>query len=319
MLLQELSGISETLYLVEESYSSQRTIESTLRYLAGVHTFVAQEKIRLIRIKKEEQTLGLFIFNPGNKEFPVDFWSVFTGALAKEPYRREFEELSASILLQNPAEKEFEISSELWRDAINEYYSLMLISRNLCPGCSTELEAYDCVFSEGRVKTVQESFEKLKAKGYSFESGKKGKMLEVCCGNGMSTLALHRMGFEPLGVEVNKCTLCQGLEHRVLNPKKALVLDATKLSEYFEPEFDFVVGFMLGLVYEFNKGLWIGIVKEAAKVTAKGGLLLFSVKSRPEIEILAKALFEVGVIGEIVDNEDSDGIFDQWLFIGRKI
>lgn len=315
MLLQEISGITEDIYLVEESYPAQRRIESTLRYLHGVRAFLEGEKMRLLRVREGERTLGFLLFNPGDRDV-VDFWSVFTGALAKEPYSTKFEELAASVLALNPAEREVEVSSELWRDAVNEYYSLMLVNRNLCPGCSTGPESYDSVFSEQRVKRVLELFESLKAKGYSFKSG---KMLEVCCGNGMSTLGLYRMGLDPLGVEVSKCTLCQGLEHGVLNPRKALVMDATQLSEYFEPgSFDSAVGFMLGLVYEFNKGLWIRIVQEAAKVTAEGGLLLFTVKSRPEIEILAKALEEAGVKGEIVDNEDADGIFDQWFFVGRK-
>ena len=38
----------------------------------------------------------------------------------------------------------------------------------------------------------------------------------------------------------------------------------------------------------------------------------------PEIEILADALFRAGVDGEIVDNTDSEGAYDQWLFVGRR-
>ena len=146
------------------------------------------------------------------------------------------------------------------------------------------------------------------------------KILEVCCGNGMSTLALYRLGLSPLAIEVNKCVVCQGLEQGVLNPRKILVMDATTLSRYFEPgSFNAVIGFMLGLVYDFNKELWINIMKEAVKVARKDALLLFTVSSKPEIEILAAALAREGIKGQIVDNTDSEGTYDQWFFVGRKL
>ncbi len=315
MLLKEVLDVGEEIYFVEESYPAQRNIGPTLHYLKGVRTFLENQRFRLLRVRNGEETLGLLLFNTGDEDVPVDFWSVFTGSLAAPSQKAEFEFLAGSIFSLNPPERELEVSPELWRDAVNEYYSLMLVNRNLCPECSTRPESYGSVFSEQRVKRVSEIFQNLEKKGFSLE----GRVLEVCCGNGMSTLALYRLGLDPLALEVNKCTVCQGLEHGVLNPKKALVMDATQVSRYFEPgSFDVVVGFMLGLVYEFNKDLWTGIVNEAAKVVTEGGLLLFTVKSRPEIEILAKALRGAGVEGEIVDNTDADGVFDQWYFVGKK-
>jgi SAM-dependent methyltransferase len=315
MLLKEVLDVGEEIYFVEESYPAQRNIGPTLHYLEGVRTFLENQRFRLLRVRNGEETLGILLFNTGDEDVPVDFWSVFTGSLAAPSQKAEFESLAGSIFSLNPPERELEVSPELWRDAVNEYYSLMLVNRNLCPECSTRPESYGSVFSEQRVKRVSEIFQNLEKKGFSLE----GRVLEVCCGNGMSTLALYRLGLDPLALEVNKCTVCQGLEHGVLNPKKALVMDATQVSRYFEPgSFDVVVGFMLGLVYEFNKDLWTGIVNEAAKVVTEGGLLLFTVKSRPEIEILAKALRGAGVEGEIVDNTDADGVFDQWYFVGKK-
>ena len=162
---------------------------------------------------------------------------------------------------------------------------------------------------------MTEIFNLIRKKGFSPE----GRLLEVCCGNGMSTLALYRLGFDPLAVEINKCMVCQGLEQGVLNPQRVLVMDATTISRYFDPgSFDTVMGFMLGLVYEFNKELWTGIMREAVSVASEGALLLFTVSSRPEIEILAGALRGAGVKGEIIDNTDSEGTYDQWLFVGRK-
>ncbi|WP_048136293.1 class I SAM-dependent methyltransferase [Methanosarcina sp. 1.H.T.1A.1] len=315
MLLQELLDLDEEIYFVEESYTTQRTPERTLQYLNGVRNFPGAESIRLIRVREGEHTLGLLFFNPADGNVPVDFWSVFTGALASASLKTRFEALADSILALHPPEKDIELPPETWRNAINEYYSLMLVSRNFCPSCSVRPESYKSVFSENRVKRVTEIFELLRKKGYYPE----GRLLEVCCGNGMSTLALYRLGLDPLAIEINKCTVCQGLEQQVLNPQRAVVMDATAISRYFEPgSFDAVMGFMLGLVYEFNKELWTGIMREAVSVASDGAVLLFTVSSKPEIEILADTLLKAGVEGEIVDNTDSEGTYDQWLFVGRK-
>lgn len=315
MLLQELLGIDEEVYLVEESYLAQRTLERTLDYLNGVRRFAEGGQMRLLRVREGEHTLGLLLFNPAEREVPVDFWSVFTGALAGSRSKKDFEALADSILTFNLPEKDIEVSSESWRDVVNEYYSLMLVNRNLCTGCTVRPESYGSIFSENRVRRVAEIFDTLQKKGFYPE----GRLLEVCCGNGMSTLALYRLGLDPLAVEINKCAVCQGLEQGVLNPRKTVVMDATSLSRYFEPgSFDAVMGFMLGLVYEFNKELWTGIMREAVSVVKEGGLILFTVSSKPEIDILAGALLRAGVEGEIIDNTDSEGTYDQWFFVGRK-
>jgi SAM-dependent methyltransferase len=315
MLLQELLGIDEEVYFVEESYLAQRTIERTLDYLNRVRRFAEGRRMRLLRVREGGHTLGLLLFNSADEEVPVNFWSVFTGALAGARSKKDFEALTDSLLTFIPPEKDIEISSESWRDAVNEYYSLMLVNRNLCPGCAVRSESYGNVFSENRVRKVTEIFDVLQKKGFYPE----GKLLEVCCGNGMSTLALYRLGLNPLAVEINKCAVCQGLEQGVLNPQKTVVLDATALSRYFEPgSFDAVMGFMLGLVYEFNKELWTGIMREAVSVANEGALMLFTVSSKPEIEILTETLLRAGVKGEIVDNTDSQGTYDQWFFVGRK-
>ncbi len=315
MLLKELLGIEEEIYLVEESYLAQRTIGSTLRYLKGARGFLEKGRTRILRVKEGENTLGILIFNAADKEVPVDFWSVFTGALAAAPMKKEFEAFVGPIVGSNNPEREIEVSSESWRNAVNEYYSFMLVNRNLCPGCTVRPESYGSVFSENRVHRVTEIFDLIGKKGFSPE----GRLLEVCCGNGMSTLALYRLGFDPLAIEINKCMVCQGLEQGVLSPQKVLVMDATTISRYFDPgSFDTVMGFMLGLVYEFNKELWTGIMREAVSVASEGALLLFTVSSKPEIEILAGALHRAGVKGEIIDNTDPEGTYDQWLFVGRK-
>lgn len=315
MLLQELLGIDEEIYLIEESNTSQRTPERTLQYLNRLRNFPDAGDVRVIKVSEAGHTLGLLFYNPAEEDVPVDFWSVFTGAFAQASLKSRFENLADSFLSLNPPEKNVELSYETWLRAVNEYYSFMLVNRNLCTSCSVRPESYSSVFSESRIKRVAEILEILREKGYYPE----GRLLEVCCGNGMSTLALYRSGLDPLAIEINKCTVCQGLEQKVLNPQRVMVMDATAVSKYFESgSFDAVMGFMLGLIYEFNKELWVRIIQEAVSVAAEGAVLLFTVSSKPEIEILADFLFRAGVEGEIVDNTDAEGAYDQWFFVGRK-
>ena len=51
MLLQELLGIDEEIYFVEESYLAQRTIERTLQYLNGIRNFAEERRMRLLRVQ----------------------------------------------------------------------------------------------------------------------------------------------------------------------------------------------------------------------------------------------------------------------------
>jgi SAM-dependent methyltransferase len=315
MLLQELLGIDEEIYLIEDSYTSQRTPELTLQYLNRLRNFPDPGNTRVMRVREAGHTLGLLFFNPADGDVPIDFWSVFTGAFALPTFRSSFETLADSLLALYPPEKDVELSYETWLRAVNEYYSLMLVNRNLCSSCSVRPESYGSVFSESRIRKVTEILELLRKKGYYPE----GRLLEVCCGNGMSTLALYRSGLDPLAIEINKCAVCQGLEQHVLNPQRVIITDATTVSKYFETEsFDAVMGFMLGLIYEFNKELWIRIIREAVSIAADEAVLLFTVSSKPEIEIIADALLHAGVEGEIVDNRDAEGAYDQWFFVGRK-
>lgn len=147
----------------------------------------------------------------------------------------------------------------------------------------------------------------------------KGKILEICCGNGMSTLPLHKMGYDPLSIDLDKCQICQGLEHNVLDPKRTIVLDATRLSEFFyENSFDTIAGFMLGTIYSFNRGIWEKMMAQAVKLLKPDGMILLTVNKKEEIEILQNALSRNGIRGQLIDNTDGKGIYDQWIYLGNK-
>ncbi|MBN2488609.1 MAG: class I SAM-dependent methyltransferase [Methanosarcinaceae archaeon] len=315
MFLKELFDVDEEIYLVEPNYYSQRTIESTIKYLENIRDIIETNKLRIIRITTGGKTVGLAIFNPATPEVPIDFWSIFTSAITSFQ-NAEFESLADSIIASNEPERVIEVTHSNLHEALIEYYSVLLVNRETCTDCTMQLEPYNSVYAEDRIDRLLELLERLGSEGLSFE----GNMLEICCGNGMSTIALHRLGYDPLSIDYEKCEVCQGLEHGVLNPRRTLVMDATKLSRFLEPErFDCIVGFMLGTIYEFNKDIWSRMMVESAKVAREGATILFTVRSKPEMDLLEKALQYAGIEGRAIDNNDSSGMYDQWVFVGTKI
>jgi hypothetical protein len=58
---------------------------------------------------------------------------------------------------------------------------------------------------------------------------------------------------------------------------------------------------------------------EAVKLLKPGGMILLTVNKKGEIEILKKALEENQITGELIDNTDEKGIYDQWAYAGNKL
>ena len=315
MILQDLLDIKEDIYLVEPGYNSQKAIMTTLSYLKDIEEVAGDYNFRTIRITDGTKTTGLAIFNEKTEEVPVDFWSIFLSSIANRS-NDEFESLADSILGFNQPERVIEVANDSMNDALIEYYSLLLVNRGTCDECTMPLESYDSVYAKDRIDRLSGLLEKLAQKGINID----GDVLEICCGNGMSTIVLHDLGIDPTTIEYEKCTLCQGLMHGVLNPKKSIVMDATMLSGFFDQgRFDCVVGFMLGTIYEFNKDMWARMMFESAKVAKDGALMLFTVNGKSEMDILESALRMIGIEGEVMDNTDDFGIYDQWVFVGRNV
>ena len=59
-------------------------------------------------------------------------------------------------------------------------------------------------------------------------------------------------------------------------------------------------------------------MREALKVVKPGGQLLFTVNKREEMDILKDVLDGLGTLGELIDNTDDNGIYDQWVYLGQK-
>jgi hypothetical protein len=309
MLIHDILGLEtrENVYFVEESYASLKNNLLSLQYLDNIQK---DPDARINGIKDENgNIIGIVLFNPETEE-TEKFQAVFTNLVSSKPAPNESSRRFSSIVKNLKLNKFYNVNATEFNNAIIEYYSIELVNRQLCENCHISKEPYEMVYIESRNARLEGLLDKYKLNG---------DILEICCGNGMSTLPLRKTGYNPLATDYDKCQICQGLEHHVLDPKRTIVLDATKLSLYFaENEFDTIVGFMLGTIYPFNKAIWEKMMAESVKVLKPCGFIMLTVNKREEIEILKNALERNGIKGKLVDNTDEKGIYDQWVYVGTK-
>jgi SAM-dependent methyltransferase len=309
MLIHDILGLPahENIYFVEKSYASLKNNTLSLRYLENIR----KDPQAMIDGVGDENgdIIGLVLFNPETDESP-GFRAIFTNLVSSRPVPNESSRVFSGIAQRLNLDKIYNTTCGKFNYAIIEYYSLSLVNRQLCENCRISKEPYEMVYIESR---------NAKLKGLLNKYKLRGELLEICCGNGMSTLPLREMGYNPLTIDYDKCQICQGLEHNVLDPKRTIVLDATRISEFFpENAFDTIAGFMLGTIYPFNKVTWEKMVVEAVKVLKTGGMVMLTVNKKEEITILKTALDKSHITGEIIDNTDSKGIYDQWAYVGYK-
>jgi hypothetical protein len=190
--------------------------------------------------------------------------------------------------------------------ALTEYFSNSLAAELFCESCTLKGAP---LYVEERIERLMQLLQPILPKGES--------ILEICCGSGMATQALIRQGHSPLSMDYDRCDLCQGLKSGFLDPKRCFVLDARLLPRIFPARsFCTVLGFMVGLIDDFNWPLWRDILLKASSLAKNR--VLFTVYTQKEAELIAKALGDAGWKGKVIDNRDSKGIYDQWVYQAEK-
>jgi SAM-dependent methyltransferase len=309
VLIHNILGLEESdnVYFVEESYASLKNNNLSLQYLENIRK---DPEAEVSGIKNENgEIIGLILLSPETED-SQEFHAIFTNLVSTRPVPNQTCRVFSSIAQSLKLKKLQNTTSREFSEAVIEYYSLSLVNRKVCENCHIKKEPYKMVYIESRNDKLNGILKRYKLKG---------EILEICCGNGMSTLPLHKMGYRPLAIDYDRCQICQGLEHNVLDPKRTIVLDATRLSEFFpENSFDTIVGFMLGTIYSFNKNIWEKIMGEAAWLLKSEGMIILTVNQKEEIEILKSALEKAHVSGNLIDNTDDKGIYDQWVYVGTK-
>ena len=233
---------------------------------------------------------------------PEDFWLLLT-----DRYSRERILMDAADRFGSEATKRIMVDESAFLRALVEYYAISMKDELLCESCSTAAELH---YAEDRITRLVD----LLKPNFSCSDE---PILEICCGNGLATQALIRLGLDPQAMDFDRCELCIALKKGLMNPQRSFVLDARLLPRYFSGRpFQTVLGFMVGLIDDSNWPLWREILLAAASLAEKR--LLFTVYSQKEADLIAKEMGKAGWRGEVIDNQDSRGIYDQWVYKGSR-
>ncbi len=294
MELNNLLGIGD-FTLVEGSYAEQRWIARTIDYMGKEKS---EDIAELRRIYSEDgELIGIAI-----NDIELGFWIVFTDFIAEQSLKEDFNAIATT--LSGERERDVVVNMRAFRAGVMEFYSLGLVNRLFC----------DCEIKEPGFYP-RERIEALKILLKEFVDPVAGDTIEIGCGAGEATVALHELGISPITVDINKCEICRGLEEGVLEPMKSIVLDCALLSSFFGREFDFVFGFMVGKLTRYELFNWEKVLREVPKVLKSKGKVLFTVSSEDEALILRDILKDE-FDSEIKENEKSDGYFDHWVYTG---
>jgi hypothetical protein len=314
MLLQEMLGLKEDAYLIESGFEGLEVNLRTLDYLDKLGT-LAEGAVgsAIVIIDKNRGRLGVAF---KNKYPDGDFWFVIPYPRAMGP-RRVTEKLANAVLEGGVAAsvKKKKVEAGALKEALREYFAISLAEGVLCE-CDREREPKSFAFSEGRNKRIGALLKKL-AGEHRFTLNKM-KALEICCGNGMSTAAVKPLFHRVLSIDNDRCAVCNGVYHGTLAPADVMVVDAIELTKYIDEKYDALLGFMLGTIYEFNKGVWRMILEEAIKALGDGGFLLLTVNKEEEMDFLARTLNSMGVEGKVIDNRNDRDVYDGRVFFALK-
>ncbi|AFD00959.1 hypothetical protein Mtc_2224 [Methanocella conradii HZ254] len=314
MLLQKMLGFREDAYLIESSFEGLEVDLKTLDYLDKLGMLPDKSIDSAVRIfDKEGSSIGVAF---KNKYEGGDFWFVIPYPSARAA-RQQTERLVNHVLDGGivASVKKKRVASLEFKRAIREYLALSLAEGALCE-CDKEKEPRSFAYNEGRNKRLRSLLERLAG-----EHGLKlGEMeaLEICCGNGMSTTAIKPLFKGVLSIDNDKCEVCNGVYHGTLEPADVMVIDAMRLTDYVHEKYDAVLGFMLGTIYEFNKGIWRMVFEESVKALKDDGFLLLTVNTREEMGFVAGVFKSMGIKGEVIDNQSKDDIYDGWAFFAIK-
>jgi len=281
-------GEEESIFLAEESWQDLLDLTVTTEILQeGLDTDAC------IEVKNLGFALHL--------TEPAELWLLLTDRYS-----------SRKILPENAGKWQSQIvktvhsNEEDFFSALAEYFSRSLAEELFCESCSLK----------GAPLYVEERIERLMQLLQPILPGDES-ILEICCGGGMATQALVRLGQRPLSMDSDRCDLCLALKGELLDPKRCFVLDARLMPAIFPARsFHTVMGFMVGLIDGSNWPLWRDILLKASSLAKRK--VLFTVYTQKEAELIAKALGDAGWKGRVIDNRDSRGIYDQWAYLAEK-
>ncbi len=258
-----------------------RLLENTLEDLKN-ERFLAQilsgsEKVRLL-ISRDETPLAMAREDGGWKA--VSF-------LWKEPSDELIEllpELDISV---------FTCDTDTYREAVFDHFARKIMN---------EVEPALDDLPEDRTKKVSD----LIWKEWNFKPG--DLCYDCCCGSGVGSMALSKVGLRSFAFDVDASLLSRGLHSGRLQTWSTVQLDATKASQYLERA-PFALMLMAGDINVGNFWIWKIIFEQVLLIADQ---VMVTVGTKEEAEMLRSWAEAKDRSPRVFENE-RDPFYDRWV------
>jgi hypothetical protein len=185
----------------------------------------------------------------------------------------------------------YQESRRAWAEAVREYFSLEM-ARDVTPAME-DLAPDRALKLEGLLRTV-------------WDRPGGGDCLDCCCGSGVGSAVIRRMGMQPLAYDNDAALLSRGFASGRLIPGEVMWIDAARAGEYLEPV-PRGIAVMAGEINTFTAGTWKEILGQLLQLTDDA---VITVGTEAEVERIRE--WASPGSGAHVWENDRDSFYDRW-------
>jgi len=138
-----------------------------------------------------------------------------------------------------------------------------------------------------------------------------GPCIDCCCGSGIGSAIVSKMGMEPLAYDNDEALIARGLITGRLDPEGTLCIDG-RTADVFLPPAERGLGIMLGEIHSFGIDLWEELVMVLFDLCEEA---LITVGTERESGLIREWGASVDRKIEVFENE-RDPIYDRWVCVG---
>lgn len=138
-----------------------------------------------------------------------------------------------------------------------------------------------------------------------------GPCIDCCCGSGIGSAIISKMGMEPLAYDNDEALIARGLIAGRLDPEGTLCIDG-RTADVFLPPAERGLGIMLGEIHSFGTDPWEELVMVLFDLCEEA---LITVGTERESGLIREWGASVDRKIEVFENE-RDPIYDRWVCVG---
>ncbi|MDD1651859.1 MAG: hypothetical protein LUO86_02355 [Methanomicrobiales archaeon] len=186
----------------------------------------------------------------------------------------------------------YQESRKAWTGAVREYFSMEL-ARDVTPAME-DLAPDRAGKLEALLRTV-------------WDRPRGEECLDCCCGSGVGSAVVRRMGMQPLAYDNDAALLSRGLAAGRLLPEETMWIDGTRAGEYLDPV-PRGIAVMAGEINSFTAGTWEEIL---GQLLQRAEDAVITVGTEPEVRLVREWAGDGSLVH--VSENDRDPFYDRWI------